>query len=161
MTCGRPAIWRALPVGRDVVVIGGGMTAVDAAVQSKLLGAENVSIVYRRSQPEMPASRHEQDHATASGVKIIANAAPVAVHGMGSVREVEFGYTRAGAKGLEITSQTFRLKADQLFTAIGQTISGAPATLALAGARSRSPAQGAPACPTSGRGAIVPRVAMI
>ncbi len=39
-----------VPVGRDVVVIGGGMTAVDAAVQSKLLGAENVTIVYRRGQ---------------------------------------------------------------------------------------------------------------
>jgi dihydropyrimidine dehydrogenase (NAD+) subunit PreT len=42
-----------LPVGRNVVVIGGGMTAVDAAVQSKLLGAENVTIVYRRGQEKM------------------------------------------------------------------------------------------------------------
>ncbi|MGO4853393.1 NAD(P)-dependent oxidoreductase [Phaeovulum sp. W22_SRMD_FR3] len=122
-----------LPVGRDVVVIGGGMTAVDAAVQSKLLGAENVSIVYRRAQAQMPASRVEQDHALANGVRIIANAAPVAVHGNGAVREVEFAYTRAGVKGLELTAETFRLKADQCFTAIGQALEGAPEGLTLAG----------------------------
>jgi len=46
-----------MPVGRDVVVIGGGMTAVDAAVQSKLLGALNVTIAYRRGRDRMPASR--------------------------------------------------------------------------------------------------------
>ena len=74
-----------LPVGRDVVVIGGGMTAVDAAVQSKLLGAENVTIVYRRGQEKMSASAHEQDHATSVGVRIIYNAAPVGVIGNGAV----------------------------------------------------------------------------
>lgn len=115
-----------LPVGRDVVVIGGGMTAVDAAVQSKLLGAENVTIVYRRGQDKMSASGYEQDHATASGVRIICNAAPVAVHGNGSVREVEFAYTTDGPDGLKQTGETFRLKADQVFKAIGQTLEGAP-----------------------------------
>ncbi|MGE0284141.1 MAG: NAD(P)-dependent oxidoreductase, partial [Rhizobiaceae bacterium] len=59
-----------LPVGRRVVVIGGGMTAVDAAVQSKLLGAEEVTIAYRRGQDEMNASEFEQDLATANGVMI-------------------------------------------------------------------------------------------
>ncbi|WP_372838001.1 NAD(P)-dependent oxidoreductase [Phaeovulum sp.] len=122
-----------LPVGRDVVVIGGGMTAVDAAVQAKLLGAETATIVYRRERAQMPASRHEQDHATASGVKIITSAAPVAIHGAGAVREVEFAYTKAGAKGLEVTSQTFRLKADQVFTAIGQALAETPSGLALDG----------------------------
>ena len=122
-----------LPVGRDVVVIGGGMTAIDAAVQAKLLGAESVTIVYRRSRAEMPASQHEQDHATGAGVKIITDAAPIALHGAGRVREVEFAYTRPGAKGLDITSETFRLKADQLFTAIGQSLQGAPTGLALDG----------------------------
>ena len=46
----------ALEVGSNVVVIGGGMTAIDAAVQSKLLGAYDVTVVYRRSMEEMPAS---------------------------------------------------------------------------------------------------------
>jgi len=124
-----------LPVGRDVVVIGGGMTAVDAAVQARLLGAENVSIVYRRGQDRMGASRHEQDHATASGVRIICNAAPVAVHGNGAVTEVEFAYTRAEPDGLVLTEDRFRLRADQVFRAIGQRLEGAPEGLELAGGK--------------------------
>ena len=62
----------SLPVGRDVVVIGGGMTAVDAAVQAKKLGAETVSLVYRRGRGAMNASRFEQDLAATAGVHIIA-----------------------------------------------------------------------------------------
>ena len=104
-----------LPVGRDVVVIGGGMTAVDAAVQSKLLGAENVTMVYRRGREKMSASGYEQDHATASGVKIVFGAAPVKLVGTGAVVAVEFAYA---------SGETFTLKADQVFKAIGQTLAG-------------------------------------
>lgn len=124
-----------LPVGRDVVVIGGGMTAVDAAVQSKLLGAENVTIVYRRGQEKMSASSYEQEHATSAGVRIICNAMPVAVHGNGSVREVEFAYTKETADGLKSTGETFRLKADQVFKAIGQTLAGLPENVATTGGK--------------------------
>ena len=122
----------SLPVGRDVVVVGGGMTAIDAAVQAKLLGAETATIVYRRGQEKMSASRHEQDHATSHGVRIICNAAPVKVHGNGTVREVEFAYTADGPGGLTLLPETFRLKADQLFTAIGQRLGDVPEGLALA-----------------------------
>ncbi len=111
-----------LPVGRDVVVIGGGMTAVDAAVQAKLLGALNVSLVYRRGRDRMNASVFEQDLAASKGVRIITNAQPVAIHGNGAVREVEFEYTD---NSLTPTGQTFRLAADQVFKAIGQTLEGA------------------------------------
>ena len=124
-----------LPVGRDVVVIGGGMTAVDAAVQSKLLGAENVSIVYRRGQAKMSASPYEQDHATSVGVRIICNAMPVAVHGNGTVREVEFAYSVETDAGLMPSGETFRLRADQVFKAIGQTLEDAPLGLTLAGGK--------------------------
>ena len=117
---------RSLPVGRDVVVIGGGMTAIDAAVQSKLLGAENVTIVYRRGQEKMAASRHEQDHAVQSGVRILHNAAPVRVIGRTQVEAVEFAYTEDGPDGLKTLAETFTLKADQLFKAIGQTLTNAP-----------------------------------
>ena len=123
----------ALAVGRDVVVIGGGMTAVDAAVQSKLLGAENVTIVYRRGQDKMGASRFEQDLATSKGVRIIANAQPMTVHGNGAVAEAEFEYTTSEGGTLKGTGETFRLKADQLFKAIGQTLEGAPDELDLDG----------------------------
>ncbi len=132
-----------LPVGRDVVVIGGGMTAVDAAVQSKLLGAENVTIVYRRGKDRMSASGHEQDHAVQSGVRIIHNAAPVRVLGNGRVEAVEFAYTEDGADGLHLLPERFTLKADQVFKAIGQTLAGdiGPATLAGGKIAASMPAQ--------------------
>jgi glutamate synthase (NADPH/NADH) small chain len=128
-----------LPIGRDVVVIGGGMTAVDAAVQSKLLGAENVTIVYRRGREKMSASGYEQDHAVQSGVRIIHNAAPVRVVGNGAVQAVEFAYTEDGPDGLKLSAETFILKADQVFKAIGQTLAGAPDGLAVTGGKLAGP----------------------
>ncbi|RKT28054.1 glutamate synthase (NADPH/NADH) small chain [Roseovarius halotolerans] len=124
----------ALPIGRDVVVIGGGMTAVDAAVQAKLLGALNVSLVYRRGRERMNASVFEQDLAASKGVRIITNAQPVAIHGNGAVREVEFEYTD---DNLKPTGQTFRLAADQVFKAIGQTLDASAALPALEGRKIR------------------------
>lgn len=111
-----------LPVGRDVVVIGGGMTAVDAAVQSKLLGAQNVTIAYRRGRDQMSASTYEQDLAASKGVRLMFNAQPVAIHGNGAVREIELEYTADDGSGLKGTGETMRLAADQVFTAIGQTL---------------------------------------
>ncbi|MCX8507663.1 MAG: NAD(P)-dependent oxidoreductase [Rhodobacteraceae bacterium] len=121
-----------LKIGRDVVVIGGGMTAVDAAVQSKLLGAETVTIAYRRGRAKMSASTDEQDHATGAGVRILHNVAPLRVLGSGAAQEVEFAYTEETPEGLKLSSETFRLKADQVMKAIGQTLSGQPEGLALA-----------------------------
>jgi glutamate synthase (NADPH/NADH) small chain len=110
-----------VPIGRDVVVIGGGMTAIDAAVQAKLLGALNVTLVYRRGRARMNASPFEQDLAASKGVRIITNAIPVRVLGNGAVREIEFAYTD---DTLTPTGDTFRLAADQVFKAIGQTLAG-------------------------------------
>ena len=111
----------AVPIGRDVVVIGGGMTAVDAAVQAKLLGALNVTLVYRRGRDRMNASPFEQDLAASKGVRIVTHAVPVAVHGDDSVREIEFEYVDDAMKG---TGQSLTLAADQVFKAIGQTLEG-------------------------------------
>lgn len=115
-----------LPIGRHVVVIGGGMTAVDAAVQSKLLGAEHVTMVYRRGREAMAASDYEIDHAATSGVRVVTGAMPVAIYGDGRVREIEFAYTHPGPTGLEPSGETFVLKADQVFKAIGQKLEGLP-----------------------------------
>ncbi|MFT6024266.1 MAG: dihydropyrimidine dehydrogenase (NAD+) subunit PreT [Ascidiaceihabitans sp.] len=109
-----------VPIGRDVVVIGGGMTAVDAAVQAKLLGALNVTLAYRRGRDRMNASVFEQDLAASKGVRIMTHAVPVAVHGNGAVREIEFEYVGDDMQG---TGQTVRLPADQVLVAIGQTLS--------------------------------------
>lgn len=122
-----------VPVGRNVVVIGGGMTAVDAAVQSKLLGAETVTIAYRRDRAAMGASRFEQDLATSKGVRILFNVQPVAVHGNGAATEIELEYTSGVGGELQGTGETMRLPADQVYKAIGQTLEGAPEGLALDG----------------------------
>lgn len=122
----------ALPVGRDVVVIGGGMTAVDAAVQSKLLGAQHVTMVYRRGKAAMSASVYEQDHAAQAGVRIIHGAAPVRLIGDRAVTAVEFAYTVAGPEGLRLTEDRFILAADQVLKAIGQTLRDVAQVLPLA-----------------------------
>ncbi|MFZ7090005.1 NAD(P)-dependent oxidoreductase [Primorskyibacter sp. 2E233] len=125
----------ALPIGRRVVVIGGGMTAIDAGVQAKLLGAEEVTIVYRRGQEAMAASRYEQDLAAQKGVRIIHNAAPVGVDGNGSLTAVRFAYTETQGGKLVALDETFSLPADQLFQAIGQSLGDAPEGLEIAGGK--------------------------
>ena len=126
-----------LPIGRRVVVVGGGMTAIDAAVQARLLGAAEVTIVYRRARDRMPASRHEQDLALSRGVRLICGALPIRLRGKGAVREVECAYLTQGPEGLAETGETFTLPADQVFLAIGQTLDGAPQDLVLEGGRIR------------------------
>ena len=104
-----------LPIGRRVIVIGGGMTAVDAAVQSKLLGASVVHMVYRRGPQHMSASRAEQAWAQTNGVVLHHGLAPQEILGAdGRVRAVRFAQTHTGR---EITWE-----ADMVLKAIGQTL---------------------------------------
>ena len=124
-----------LPVGRNVVVIGGGMTAIDAAVQSKLLGAENVTVLYRRDRAAMPASRYEQDLAASKGVRFVFNAMPIAILGNGAVTGVTVEYTRAEGKSLIGTGETFDIPADQILKAIGQTLATTPEELNITGGK--------------------------
>ena len=118
----------SLPVGRKVVVIGGGNTAVDVAVQSKRLGAEDVTLVYRRGPAQMSATGHEQEFAQTNGVRIKHWARPVRLVGHeGKVRAVEFEYTKLDAAGrLTGTGDRFTLEADMVFKAIGQIFVGTP-----------------------------------
>ncbi|MXU65590.1 NAD(P)-dependent oxidoreductase [Oceanomicrobium pacificus] len=122
-----------VPVGKRVVVIGGGMTAVDAAVQAKLLGAQDVAMVYRRGRDAMGASRFEQDLAASKGVRIVFNAQPVKVEGNGAATGVVFERTASGPDGLVATGETFVIEADQVLKAIGQRLDGTPDGLTLAG----------------------------
>jgi glutamate synthase (NADPH/NADH) small chain len=118
----------SLPVGRRIVVIGGGNTAIDIAVQTKRLGAEDVTIVYRRGPRHMGATPHEQEFAQTNGVRIKHWAQPVRLVGRGgAVREVEFEYTQLDDSGrLAGTGDRFRLAADMVFKAIGQVLVPAP-----------------------------------
>lgn len=110
-------------VGQRVVVIGGGMTAVDAAVQSKLLGAESVTLVYRRGQASMPASQDEQDWALKHGVVILHWLAPTELTGAdGAVTGVRLARQHISGGKLAPTGDTVELPADLVLKAIGQTL---------------------------------------
>ncbi|TIO28919.1 MAG: NAD(P)-dependent oxidoreductase [Mesorhizobium sp.] len=138
----------SLPVGRRVVVIGGGMTAIDAAVQSKLLGAEEVTICYRRGHEHMNASGFEQDLAAANGVTIRHWLQPKRVIAEnGKVSAIELEYTAMNGDKLAGTGEMLRLNADQVFKAIGQSfvpahLNGSVASIELDGGRIRVDAEG-------------------
>ncbi len=123
-------------VGQHVLVIGGGNTAVDIAVQMKRLGSEFVTLVYRRGTEQMGATGHEQEIAANNGVLIKTWAKPKEIRGAGhGVTEMEFEYTELNAAGKLVgTSKTFTLKADQVFKAIGQKLV-APAGLEVTGGK--------------------------
>ena len=129
----------SLPVGRRVVVIGGGNTAIDAATQSRRLGAEDVTIVYRRGAEEMSATQDEQEWAQTNGVRIRHWATPHRLLGeAGHVTGIEFMRTRADATGRAApTGETFVLPADMVLKAVGQLFvadplaSGGTLTLAV------------------------------
>jgi dihydropyrimidine dehydrogenase (NAD+) subunit PreT len=111
-----------LKVGRRVVVIGGGMTAIDVAVQSKLLGAEDVTILYRRGQEHMKASPFEQDLAKTKGVTIKHWAAPKkVVLKAGKAVGLTCDYMELKKGKLVATGETFDIAADTIFKAIGQS----------------------------------------
>jgi dihydropyrimidine dehydrogenase (NAD+) subunit PreT len=113
-----------LPIGRRVVAIGGGNTAIDIAVQAKRLGAEDVTIVYRRGADAMSATEHEQEFAQTNGVRIKHWAKPVRLIGeAGQLVAVQFEYTQLDSAGrLSGTGETFSIDADQVFKAIGQVL---------------------------------------
>ena len=113
-----------LPVGRRIVVIGGGMTAIDIATQTRRLGAEDVTIVYRRGPDNMGASAKEQRWAQVNGVRIRhwARPARLLTH-EGAVSGVEFEYTALDPVGKLIgTGERYTLAADMVFKAIGQLL---------------------------------------
>jgi glutamate synthase (NADPH/NADH) small chain len=103
-----------VPVGRRVVVIGGGNTAIDAAVQSRKLGASSVTMVYRRGVETMGATWAEREFAQTQGVTIVTHAKPVRlVAAEGQVAGVEFESAEGGR---------FVIEADMVLKAIGQVL---------------------------------------
>nr|WP_228027131.1 NAD(P)-dependent oxidoreductase [Rubrivivax pictus] len=116
-----------LPIGRRVVVIGGGMTAVDAAVQSKLLGAEQVHMVYRRGPATMGASHAEQEWAQTHGISIHHWLVPEALlpgsgAAAGHVAAVRFERQVLMEGQLQPTGLHETLAADMVLKAIGQKL---------------------------------------
>lgn len=136
-----PGVWAAIDmlrkvilgekvdIGKRVVVIGGGFTAFDAARTSKRLGADEVTVVYRRSRREMGAHHTEVDDAEHEGVKLELLAGPVrVVERDGQAAGVEFIRMQLGepdARGRRrpepVPGSEFIVEADTVIAAIGQT----------------------------------------
>lgn len=124
----------ALPVPKRAIVIGAGNTAIDMAVQIQRLGAEEVTLVYRRGFDAMSATHHEQDIAKANQVRMVTWAQPrqVLLDGQGRVQGMRFEKTRLEGNRLAGTGETFDIAADAVFKAIGQTMADTSLTDPLA-----------------------------
>lgn len=116
-----------IAVGDKVAVIGMGMTAIDAATQAKRLGASDVTLVYRRTQEEMPCTEHELDIAKLDGCNIIWLASPKEIKGEnGKVTQLVCDVMKLGepdASGRRspiVSGETFTLEVDMVIKAAGQ-----------------------------------------
>lgn len=121
--------WASVDVGKRVVVIGGGNTAIDAVTEARRLGAEHVMIVYRRSREEMPAYDFEYELAKSDGVGFQFLTAPVRIIGGNHVEALECVHMKLGSPDDEgrrkpepIPGSSFRIPADMVIKAVGQNI---------------------------------------
>lgn len=120
----------SVPVGRNVIVVGGGNAAIDAARTALRLGAESVTVVYRRTREEMPAYAEEIEEAEHEGARLQLLTAPVEVVVKGGkVAGLKCGrmklgeYDRSGRRRPEAEANSeFVIVADQIIAAIGQTL---------------------------------------
>ncbi|MEM6851114.1 MAG: NAD(P)-dependent oxidoreductase [Pseudomonadota bacterium] len=127
-----------LEVGADVVVIGGGNTAIDAAVQAKRLGARSVTLAYRRGPEQMGATKWEQDLAQVNGVIVRHWSSPVRFSGEDAVSSATFRRTRLEGGALVELEDEFTVPADQVLLAVGQKLRHDPlAALERDGAKIR------------------------
>lgn len=117
----------SVPVGDKVAVIGMGMTAIDAATQAKRLGANEVTMIYRRTKDEMPCTQHELDIAMLDGCEIIWLASPKEVKGdNGKVSSLICSIMKLGEPDVSgrrspvDTGETFTLDVDMVIKAAGQ-----------------------------------------
>ena len=119
----------SVPVGKDVVVVGGGNSAIDAARTALRLGAETVTVVYRRSREVMPAYKEEIEEALHEGVRLRLLTAPVEIEMEGKrvagvkCLPVKLGeFDGSGRRRPEEAGEAFCIKADQVLVAVGQTL---------------------------------------
>ncbi|MBC7351799.1 MAG: FAD-dependent oxidoreductase [Thermogutta sp.] len=119
----------SVPVGRRVVIVGGGNSAIDAARTAIRLGAESVVVVYRRNREAMPAYEEEITEAEAEGVRLQLLTAPVEVLTEGGrvvglkCVPVQLGeFDRSGRRRPKEAGEAFCIPADQILVAVGQTL---------------------------------------
>lgn len=111
-----------LAMSGSVIVIGAGNTAIDAAVQARRLGAENVTLAYRRGEEHMSATSFEVDLARKNGVDVRLWSAPKAIKGNGKATSMEFEHTSLDSGTLTGTGESFELPATNILKAIGQKL---------------------------------------
>ena len=123
----RAGAYEQVPVGDKVAVIGMGMTAIDAATQAKRLGAKEVTLVYRRTQNEMPCTEAELDIAKLDGCRVIWLAAPAMLKGENGklthlvCNGMQLGEPDGGGRRSPIeTGEMFTLEVDMVIKAAGQ-----------------------------------------
>ncbi|MDZ8119893.1 FAD-dependent oxidoreductase [Pontiella agarivorans] len=119
----------SLPVGRRVVVVGGGNTAIDAARTALRLGAESVSILYRRAREQMPAWDEEIDDALEEGIMLETLAAPVRIEQSGdelllTCIKMELGEPDVSGRRrpVPVEGSEYTVAADDVIAAIGQHV---------------------------------------
>ncbi|MGE5259175.1 MAG: molybdopterin-dependent oxidoreductase [Hyphomicrobiales bacterium] len=128
------AMGKPVRMGRRVAVIGGGNVAMDAARTGVRLGVQEMSIIYRRSREEMPASHEEIEGAMAEGITFHFLTAPVRVlSGNGTVQQLEIMRMKLGepdASGrrrpIPVKGSETTVPVDMVITAIGQVADLAP-----------------------------------
>ncbi len=110
----------ACRVGHRVVVVGGGNTAMDAANAARALGAEQVTVVYRRDSARMTAFAHEYALARSAGVAFEWNARPVRVEGSHVVEGLTCNRTAGDGVLTDVADSAFTIPADMVIKALGQ-----------------------------------------
>ena len=113
--------WEGIPdlKGKHVVIIGAGYTAVDVAIESRLLGAEKATMVYRRSL-ENSYAKAEIKKLISEGLEFIEHATPVKILGKEKAQGVEFARTKIVEGSVVTTDERFVIDADVVAYAIGQ-----------------------------------------
>jgi dihydropyrimidine dehydrogenase (NAD+) subunit PreT len=113
-----------LQVGNNVVVVGAGNTAIDAANAARRLGASHVTIVYRRTELDLPAFGFEYEHAKQEGVTFEWLTQPIAIHTYPAGRIASLECVRMNDEGgpvpLPVPGSNFHLLCDMVIPAIGQ-----------------------------------------
>ena len=107
--------WKSVPLGKNVVVIGAGNTAIDAVTQAKRLGAEKVTMVYRRTEKDAPAYDYEMELARKDGIEFVWQAAPI-----GILSENGSGVTGLRCEKTDGSLELFEIKCDMVIKAVGQ-----------------------------------------
>ncbi len=102
--------WKSIPIGKNVVVIGAGNTAIDAVTQAKRLGAERVTLMYRRTEKDAPAYAYEMELARKDGIEFMWETTPVEIG----------GHTRVNGMRVRRGNFEHKIDCDMVIKAIGQ-----------------------------------------